>query len=159
VTRDGNVFFFLGLRFWTLMTTSPDERLSQIFQKFPFPTRSLNKEEVLPRSYKKMIKTSGAILGGFIGVGTQIFANALRREPYGRSPWLHVLAGSIGMVLGYYWAVWSLRMQEDAKHLEKKLKIAYEYQILSELRWSKFHNDSANTLSNTKPNSIINRLS
>ncbi|KZV24314.1 hypothetical protein F511_01796 [Dorcoceras hygrometricum] len=66
---------------------------------------------------------SATAVGALLGLGTQMYSNALRKLPYMRHPWEHVLGMGIGAVLANQMVKWEAKAQED---LDKLLVKAQE---------------------------------
>ncbi|XP_073037940.1 uncharacterized protein [Primulina huaijiensis] len=67
---------------------------------------------------------SATAIGALLGLGTQMYSNALRKLPYMRHPWEHVLGMGIGVVLANQMVKWDAKSQEDLDKLLLKAKEA-----------------------------------
>ncbi|XP_073272170.1 uncharacterized protein [Primulina huaijiensis] len=67
---------------------------------------------------------SATAIGALLGLGTQMYSNALRKLPYMRQPWEHVLGMGIGAVLANQMVKWDAKSQEDLDKLLLKAKEA-----------------------------------
>ncbi|XP_073017292.1 uncharacterized protein [Primulina eburnea] len=67
---------------------------------------------------------SATAIGALLGLGTQMYSNALRKLPYMRHPWEHVLGMGIGAVLANQMVKWDAKSQEDLDKLLLKAKEA-----------------------------------
>ncbi|RLM86919.1 uncharacterized protein C2845_PM04G25160 [Panicum miliaceum] len=63
------------------------------------------------------------IIGALLGLGTQMYSNALRKLPYMRHPWEHVLGMGIGVVFVNQLVKFDEKLKED---LDKMLERARE---------------------------------
>nr|GMD98627.1 NADH:ubiquinone reductase (H(+)-translocating) [Ipomoea batatas] len=69
---------------------------------------------------------SATMVGALLGLGTQMYSNALRKLPYMRHPWEHVLGMGIGAVAANQMVKWEVKAQEDLDKLLLKAKEANE---------------------------------
>nr|GMD97569.1 NADH:ubiquinone reductase (H(+)-translocating) [Ipomoea batatas] len=69
---------------------------------------------------------SSTMVGALLGLGTQMYSNALRKLPYMRHPWEHVLGMGIGAVAANQMVKWEVKAQEDLDKLLLKAKEANE---------------------------------
>ena len=56
--------------------------------------------------------TSG-LIGMSVGVGIQIYSNAVRKLPLVREPYLHVAFGAIGGYIGLKYSGWEQQLLDD----------------------------------------------
>ncbi|CAN6199075.1 unnamed protein product, partial [Urochloa humidicola] len=63
------------------------------------------------------------IIGALLGLGTQMYSNALRKLPYMRHPWEHVLGMGLGAVFVNQLVKFDDKLKED---LDKMLERARE---------------------------------
>ncbi|KAK1269520.1 hypothetical protein QJS04_geneDACA006941 [Acorus gramineus] len=69
---------------------------------------------------------TATVIGAFLGLGTQMYSNALRRLPYMRHPWEHVLGMGLGALFANQLANWDARLKEDLDKMIEKAKAANE---------------------------------
>ncbi|XP_020553943.1 uncharacterized protein LOC105175919 isoform X1 [Sesamum indicum] len=69
---------------------------------------------------------SATVVGALLGLGTQMYSNALRKLPYMRHPWEHVLGMGLGAVFANQMVKWDAKAQEDLDKLLIKAKQANE---------------------------------
>ncbi|CDP04100.1 unnamed protein product [Coffea canephora] len=69
---------------------------------------------------------TATIVGALLGLGTQLYSNALRKLPYMRHPWEHLLGMGLGAVLANQMVKWDAKAQEDLDKLLAKAKEANE---------------------------------
>ncbi|KAI5650310.1 hypothetical protein M9H77_36315 [Catharanthus roseus] len=69
---------------------------------------------------------SATIIGALLGLGTQMYSNALRKLPYMRHPWEHLLGMGLGAVAANQMVKWDAKAQEDLDKLIIKAKQANE---------------------------------
>ena len=69
---------------------------------------------------------SATVVGALLGLGTQMYSNALRKLPYMRHPWEHLLGMGIGVVFANQMVKWDAKCQEDLDKLLAKAKEANE---------------------------------
>ncbi|KAD7478258.1 hypothetical protein R6Q59_007707 [Mikania micrantha] len=69
---------------------------------------------------------SATLIGALLGLGTQMYSNALRKLPYMRHPWEHVLGMGLGAVFANQLVKWDAKLQEDLDKMLEKAKAANE---------------------------------
>ncbi|KAK9268092.1 hypothetical protein L1049_010531 [Liquidambar formosana] len=69
---------------------------------------------------------SATLIGALLGLGTQMYSNALRKLPYMRHPWEHVLGMGLGVVFVNQLVKWDVKLQEDLDKMLEKAKAANE---------------------------------
>ncbi|KAM0000535.1 putative NADH:ubiquinone reductase (H(+)-translocating) [Helianthus debilis subsp. tardiflorus] len=69
---------------------------------------------------------SATMIGALLGLGTQMYSNALRKLPYMRHPWEHVLGMGLGAVFANQLVKWDAKLQEDLDKMLDKAKAANE---------------------------------
>ena len=69
---------------------------------------------------------TATMLGCLLGLGTQMYSNALRKLPYMRHPWEHVLGMGIGAVFVNQLVKWDDKLKEDLDKMLAKSKAANE---------------------------------
>lgn len=69
---------------------------------------------------------TATIVGALLGLGTQMYSNALRKLPYMRHPWEHLLGMGLGAVFANQMVKWDAKAQEDLDKLLAKAKEANE---------------------------------
>ncbi|XP_058200309.1 uncharacterized protein LOC131315204 isoform X1 [Rhododendron vialii] len=69
---------------------------------------------------------SATVIGALLGLGTQMYSNALRKLPYMRHPWEHVLGMGLGVVFVNQLVKWDAKLQEDLDKMLEKAKAANE---------------------------------
>ncbi|KAK1268874.1 hypothetical protein QJS04_geneDACA006842 [Acorus gramineus] len=69
---------------------------------------------------------TATVIGALLGLGTQMYSNALRRLPYMRHPWEHVLGMGLGALFANQLANWDAQLKEDLDKMIEKAKAANE---------------------------------
>ncbi|XP_057811979.1 uncharacterized protein LOC131026215 isoform X1 [Salvia miltiorrhiza] len=69
---------------------------------------------------------SATMFGALLGMGTQMYSNALRKLPYMRHPWEHVLGMGLGALFVNQLIKFDAKAQEDLDKLLIKAKEANE---------------------------------
>uniref|UniRef100_A0A803N5X2 Uncharacterized protein n=1 Tax=Chenopodium quinoa TaxID=63459 RepID=A0A803N5X2_CHEQI len=69
---------------------------------------------------------SATAIGALLGLGTQMYSNALRKLPYMRHPWEHVLGMGLGAVFVNQLVKWDAKLQVDLDKMLEKSKAANE---------------------------------
>ncbi|XP_009627501.1 uncharacterized protein LOC107794490 [Nicotiana tabacum] len=69
---------------------------------------------------------SATMVGALLGLGTQMYSNALRKLPYMRHPWEHLLGMGIGAVAANQMVKWEAKSNEDLDKLLEKARLANE---------------------------------
>ncbi|EXB83240.1 hypothetical protein L484_011534 [Morus notabilis] len=69
---------------------------------------------------------SSTMIGALLGLGTQMYSNALRKLPYMRHPWEHVVGMGLGAVFVNQLVKWDAQLQEDLDKMLEKAKAANE---------------------------------
>ncbi|KAL3523199.1 hypothetical protein ACH5RR_016033 [Cinchona calisaya] len=69
---------------------------------------------------------TATMIGALLGLGTQMYSNALRKLPYMRHPWEHLLGMGLGAVFANQMVKWDAKAQEDLNNLLAKAKQANE---------------------------------
>ncbi|KAH6764786.1 excitatory amino acid transporter [Perilla frutescens var. hirtella] len=69
---------------------------------------------------------SATLFGALLGVGTQMYSNALRKLPYMRHPWEHVLGMGLGALFVNQLIKFDAKAQDDLDKLLIKAKQANE---------------------------------
>ncbi|XP_042058862.1 uncharacterized protein LOC121803244 [Salvia splendens] len=69
---------------------------------------------------------SATMFGALLGAGTQMYSNALRKLPYTRHPWEHVLGMGLGALFVNQLIKFDAKAQEDLDKLLIKAKQANE---------------------------------
>ncbi|XP_016502549.1 uncharacterized protein LOC107820729 [Nicotiana tabacum] len=69
---------------------------------------------------------SATMVGALLGLGTQMYSNALRKLPYMRHPWEHLLGMGIGAVATNQMVKWEAKSNEDLDKLLEKARLANE---------------------------------
>ncbi|KAG0479015.1 hypothetical protein HPP92_013734 [Vanilla planifolia] len=70
--------------------------------------------------------TTATLVGALLGLGTQMYSNALRKLPYMRHPWEHLLGMGLGAILGNQLVKWDDKLKEDLDKMLEKAKAANE---------------------------------
>ncbi|CAI0546238.1 unnamed protein product [Linum tenue] len=73
---------------------------------------------------------SATMIGALLGVGTQMYSNALRKLPYMRHPWEHVVGMGLGVVFVNQLVKWDEKLQQDLDKMLEKAKAANERRYL-----------------------------
>ncbi|KAG5516145.1 hypothetical protein RHGRI_037004 [Rhododendron griersonianum] len=76
---------------------------------------------------------SATVIGALLGLGTQMYSNALRKLPYMRHPWEHVLGMGLGVVFVNQLVKWDAKLQEDLDKMLEKAKAANERRYFAEM--------------------------
>ncbi|KAF5192697.1 excitatory amino acid transporter [Thalictrum thalictroides] len=69
---------------------------------------------------------SATMIGVLLGLGTQMYSNALRKLPHMRHPWEHVLGMGLGAIFANQLAKWDVKLKEDLDKMLEKAKEANE---------------------------------
>ncbi|CAN6453791.1 unnamed protein product [Victoria cruziana] len=69
---------------------------------------------------------TATLVGALLGLGTQMYSNALRKLPYMRHPWEHLLGMGLGAVFANQLVKWDAQLQEDLDKMLEKAKAANE---------------------------------
>ncbi|GMH20829.1 hypothetical protein Nepgr_022671 [Nepenthes gracilis] len=69
---------------------------------------------------------SATMIGALLGLGTQMYSNALRKLPYMRHPWEHELGMGLGMVFVNQLVKWDAKLKDDLDKMLDKAKAANE---------------------------------
>ncbi|XP_047333725.1 uncharacterized protein LOC124937504 [Impatiens glandulifera] len=72
------------------------------------------------------------MIGALLGVGTQMYSNALRKLPYMRHPWEHVVGMGLGVLFANQLVKWDGKLQEDLDKMLDKAKAANERRYFNE---------------------------
>nr|GEV14989.1 hypothetical protein [Tanacetum cinerariifolium] len=72
------------------------------------------------------------MIGAVLGLGTQMYSNALRKLPYMRHPWEHVLGMGLGAVFANQLVKWDAKLQVDLDIMLEKAKAANERRYFDE---------------------------
>ncbi|KAJ8758631.1 hypothetical protein K2173_000352 [Erythroxylum novogranatense] len=73
---------------------------------------------------------SATVLGALLGLGTQMYSNALRKLPYMRHPWEHLIGMGLGVVFVNQLVKWDAQLQQDLDKMLEKAKAANERRYL-----------------------------
>ncbi|KAK9937266.1 hypothetical protein M0R45_014068 [Rubus argutus] len=76
---------------------------------------------------------STTAIGALLGLGTQMYSNALRKLPYMRHPWEHVLGMGLGVVFVKQLVKWDEKLKEDLDKMLDKAKAANERRYFGNL--------------------------
>ncbi|TVU39052.1 hypothetical protein EJB05_12454, partial [Eragrostis curvula] len=84
----------------------------------------------LPRQEKRRAQSkmpaTPTIIGALLGLGTQMYSNALRKLPYMRHPWEHVLGMGLGAVFVNQLVKFDDKLKEDLDKMLERAKQANE---------------------------------
>ncbi|RXH86747.1 hypothetical protein DVH24_022020 [Malus domestica] len=69
---------------------------------------------------------TSTMVGALLGLGTQMYSNALRKLPYMRHPWEHVLGMGLGAVFVNQLVKWDEQLKVDLDKMLDKAKAANE---------------------------------
>uniref|UniRef100_M4DWP0 Uncharacterized protein n=1 Tax=Brassica campestris TaxID=3711 RepID=M4DWP0_BRACM len=69
---------------------------------------------------------SATMVGALLGLGTQMYSNALRKLPYMRHPWEHVVGMGLGAVFANQLVKWDVKLKEDLDVMLDKARAANE---------------------------------
>ncbi|KAL1328395.1 hypothetical protein HN51_038260 [Arachis hypogaea] len=69
---------------------------------------------------------SSTAIGALLGLGTQMYSNALRKLPYMRHPWEHVLGMGLGVLFVDQLFKWEAKVEQDLDKMLEKAKAANE---------------------------------
>ncbi|KAB5573336.1 hypothetical protein DKX38_000530 [Salix brachista] len=69
---------------------------------------------------------SATVVGALLGLGTQMYSNALRKLPYMRHPWEHVVGMGLGVVFVNQLVKWDAKLEQDLDKMLQKAKEANE---------------------------------
>ncbi|KAF9587643.1 hypothetical protein IFM89_004475, partial [Coptis chinensis] len=93
----------------------------------------LEKETRKETREKKKMPMSATMLGALLGLGTQMYSNALRKLPYMRHPWEHVLGIGLGVLFTTQLVKWDAKLQVDLDIMLAKAKAANESRYFGQL--------------------------
>ncbi|XP_068653419.1 uncharacterized protein [Aristolochia californica] len=69
---------------------------------------------------------SATFIGAPLGLGTQMYSNALRKLPLTRHPWEHLLGMGLGAIFTNQLVKWDAQLQVDLDNMLEKAKAANE---------------------------------
>ncbi|CAM8924508.1 unnamed protein product [Rhodiola kirilowii] len=69
---------------------------------------------------------STTLIGALLGLGTQMYSNALRKLPYMRHPWEHAVGMGLGVVFVTQLVKWDEQLKVDLDKMLEKAKAANE---------------------------------
>ncbi|CAN0911780.1 hypothetical protein LINGRAHAP2_LOCUS27048, partial [Linum grandiflorum] len=75
---------------------------------------------------RRTMAWSATMIGALLGLGTQMYSNALRKLPYMRHPWEHVVGMGLGVVFVNQLVKWDAQLQVDLDKMLEKAKAANE---------------------------------
>ncbi|KAJ0966218.1 hypothetical protein J5N97_027356 [Dioscorea zingiberensis] len=75
---------------------------------------------------------TSTMIGALLGLGTQMYSNALRKLPYMRHPWEHVLGMGLGVVFVNQLVKYDAKLKEDLDKILAKSKAANESRYLDD---------------------------
>ncbi|KEH31438.1 complex I subunit [Medicago truncatula] len=78
---------------------------------------------------------SATAIGALLGLGTQMYSNALRKLPYMRHPWEHVLGMGLGVVAVNQLLKWEAQVEQDLDKMLEKAKAANERRYIGSFRF------------------------
>ncbi|XP_074586330.1 uncharacterized protein LOC141842016 [Curcuma longa] len=70
--------------------------------------------------------STATMVGALLGLGIQMYSNALRKLPYMRHPWEHALGMGLGVVFTTQLVKWEEKLKEDLDKIVEKAKTANE---------------------------------
>ncbi|KAF9686060.1 hypothetical protein SADUNF_Sadunf03G0119100 [Salix dunnii] len=79
---------------------------------------------------------SATVIGALLGLGTQMYSNALRKLPYMRHPWEHVVGMGLGVVFVNQLVKWDAQLEQDLDKMLQKAKEANERRYFGTLSFS-----------------------
>ncbi|KAI5595471.1 hypothetical protein BDE02_03G141000 [Populus trichocarpa] len=79
---------------------------------------------------------SATVIGALLGLGTQMYSNALRKLPYMRHPWEHVVGMGLGVVFVNQLVKWDAQLEQDLDKMLLKAKEANERRYFGTLSFS-----------------------
>uniref|UniRef100_A0A0E0LKY0 Uncharacterized protein n=1 Tax=Oryza punctata TaxID=4537 RepID=A0A0E0LKY0_ORYPU len=88
----------------------------------PTPPRERGESE----SAAAKMPATPTIIGALLGLGTQMYSNALRKLPYMRHPWEHVVGMGLGAVFVNQLVKWDEKLKEDLDKMLERAKQANE---------------------------------
>ncbi|KAH7544863.1 hypothetical protein FEM48_Zijuj01G0031100 [Ziziphus jujuba var. spinosa] len=91
-----------------------------------------NREIGGAKQKRETMPLSSTVIGALLGLGTQMYSNALRKLPYMRHPWEHVLGMGLGAVFVNQLVKWDAKLQEDLDKMLEKAKAANERRYFDE---------------------------
>jgi hypothetical protein len=86
------------------------------------------------RSEDETMPISATMVGALLGLGTQMYSNALRKLPYMRHPWEHVVGMGLGAVFANQLVKWDVKLKEDLDVMLAKARAANERRYFDEDR-------------------------
>ncbi|XP_020207298.1 uncharacterized protein LOC109792311 [Cajanus cajan] len=75
---------------------------------------------------------SATAIGALLGLGTQMYSNALRKLPYMRHPWEHVIGMGLGVVFVNQLFKWDAQLEIDRDKMIQKARDANERRYIEE---------------------------
>ncbi|XP_050234570.1 uncharacterized protein LOC126682850 isoform X1 [Mercurialis annua] len=91
---------------------------------------------------------SATAIGALLGLGTQMYSNALRKLPYMRHPWEHVIGMGLGSIFVNQLVKWDAQLQVDLDKMLDKAKAANERRYF-DLKFNLFFRQMKMTISAT----------
>ncbi|KAH0455076.1 hypothetical protein IEQ34_017000 [Dendrobium chrysotoxum] len=77
---------------------------------------------------------TSTLVGALLGLSTQMYSNALRKLPYMRHPWEHVLGMGLGAIFVNQLVKYDEKLKEDLDKMLEKAKAANERRYFDESR-------------------------
>ncbi|XP_061342469.1 uncharacterized protein LOC133288668 [Gastrolobium bilobum] len=65
---------------------------------------------------------SATAVGALLGLGIQVYSNALRKLPFSRHPWEHVVGMGLGVVFVKSLLKWEAQQEQDLDKLLQRAK-------------------------------------
>ncbi|WCJ33280.1 hypothetical protein M5689_014653 [Euphorbia peplus] len=75
---------------------------------------------------------TATVAGALLGLGTQMYSNALRKLPYMRHPWEHAIGMGLGAIFVNQLVKWDAQLQKDLDVMLQKAKAANESRYFDE---------------------------
>ncbi|TKY59724.1 hypothetical protein E2542_SST16818 [Spatholobus suberectus] len=82
---------------------------------------------------------SATAIGALLGLGIQMRSNALRKLPYMRHPWEHVVGMGLGAVFVNQLLKWEAQVEQDLDKMLEKAKAANERRYIGSLSFHSKH--------------------
>ncbi|XP_077218087.1 uncharacterized protein LOC143852551 isoform X2 [Tasmannia lanceolata] len=75
---------------------------------------------------------TATLVGALLGLGTQMYSNALRKLPYMRHPWEHIVGMGLGVIFTTQLVKWDKKLQEDLDKMLLEAEAANERRYIGE---------------------------
>ncbi|CAL9144729.1 unnamed protein product, partial [Musa hybrid cultivar] len=86
------------------------------------------------RRRREEMPATATVIGALLGLSTQMYSNALRKLPYMRHPWEHVLGMGLGAIFVTQLVKYDEKLKEDLDKMLDKAKAANERRYFVDVR-------------------------